>query len=563
MRLKILSLLTLITLFSLPLLANAATYNWYFANAGNDTTGNGTEANPWKTATKARNMIHATSSDDVVNVYWNRGDTFDVSYSAIGAHGFVLKPSRAQVTMDAYGTGAKPILDGGIDWPNTFLKPANINYSTVHIDRDDCTFRNLRFQNIYMIVFLVENTENDHQETGLDNLLIEDCVATNLGFGFVDAGYLYTTSSNVTVRRCEVSYANYRQKNDICSWCWRAAISNGGTSGEIINMTVDSCYVHDSYGEGITIGTTGTISNCLVVNTAAPAIYISPQYRKIDGQVKVTNNLIAQGTGEWSRGSGHSDMAADGIVIRDESIYGNNNNATVNICGNIVIGARRGIGLDCMKDDMDSTQIFESVNVYNNILIDNTWNFLYYAWYRFNGSYTRFADNIMIINNSSILYTPSGLKHVATWGDAVYSGTWTLGPNHWYTKGSKTPTVDSYWTDNWGNHDGRGTDQKGDPKLIDTGWRSISDASDFEFSDFYPPSDSGLVDVGYALSGSYNHKFLTTGTNWHDLPNKSTFVTVSQNDQGAKWDMGATVHDFNAGGTTFIQEPKNVGIKPK
>jgi len=542
----------------LPLLLFAgqawgATYNWYFSNAGNDTTGDGTEGTPWATAAKAQTQIHATSTDDVVNVFWNRGDTFSVLYADLGQMAFNLTKTRGKVVMDAYGAeeDPKPIFDGGMDWPNQTVSPGTSTHlnAVIKITKDDCEFRNLQFQNLPYDVFILDAGYGTWEETGLDGLTIEDCDASNLGYGFVTGGYNRTISSNVTVQRCEVGYSNYIFKNELCSNCWRSAIGSGGTSGLINDMIIDECYIHHAGGEGIHIsGVRTTVSNCMVVFSISVGIYICPQYQTPTGTHTVKNNIVAQGIDEWSRNAG-TVCAADGIVIRDEKTTGDNRQCIVNIHGNVVIGAKRGIGLDVIDEnglDITNTQTFEEVNIYNNTLIDNSWNFLYYAWYRYNSGYTKFADTVRIINNTSSINNTSTLAHVETWGTATYPGSWTIGPNHWHT--STDPGNESIPTA-WVHED----DINGDPQITlnygSGGWRLIEAADEFNFDDFYPPSGSPLVDAGLNLDAykdadgdGFNVSFLTEDSDWHTLPSAGVFNTASQSDAGTDWDMGAVIY---------------------
>jgi len=68
-----------------PSTAGAASYNYYFSDdaagnpAGSDASGDGSEANPWKTLSKAKSAINALSAGDTVNLYFDRGDTWDIN----------------------------------------------------------------------------------------------------------------------------------------------------------------------------------------------------------------------------------------------------------------------------------------------------------------------------------------------------------------------------------------------------------------------------------------------------------------------------------------------------
>ena len=72
--------------------------NYYISAAGNDTNDGLTTSTPWKTINKVNSFSFASSD----YILFRRGDTF---YG-----GIVVK--NANLTYDAYGTGAKPVITG-------------------------------------------------------------------------------------------------------------------------------------------------------------------------------------------------------------------------------------------------------------------------------------------------------------------------------------------------------------------------------------------------------------------------------------------------------------------
>lgn len=72
----------------------------YFAQNGNDTTGDGSESNPWKTLSKVSSVIAASSGN--IACLLRRGDTWrELTTLAI---------DRSNVALGAYGTGSKPTI---------------------------------------------------------------------------------------------------------------------------------------------------------------------------------------------------------------------------------------------------------------------------------------------------------------------------------------------------------------------------------------------------------------------------------------------------------------------
>ena len=87
-----------LSLFSLLNGAHAQSLNYYFASSGDDNTGSGTKAAPYKTLQKL-NSLSRTAGD---SFFLKRGDTFTGT----------LRPARGQLYIGAYGTGAKPLVTG-------------------------------------------------------------------------------------------------------------------------------------------------------------------------------------------------------------------------------------------------------------------------------------------------------------------------------------------------------------------------------------------------------------------------------------------------------------------
>jgi len=77
--------------------------NYYFSQAGNDDTGNGSLETPYKTIAKFNGLTFAAGS----NVYFNKDDTWRETMK-IPSSGTVSSP----ITISTYGTGDKPIISG-------------------------------------------------------------------------------------------------------------------------------------------------------------------------------------------------------------------------------------------------------------------------------------------------------------------------------------------------------------------------------------------------------------------------------------------------------------------
>lgn len=96
-------------------LSAGATDFYFSSSSGNDVTGNGTQATPYATLTKAQSVMNSTA---VANdrFFFKRGETFPGS----------LTVNKAGVDILTYGIGTPPLFSG---W--TTLSQANVNWTTV------------------------------------------------------------------------------------------------------------------------------------------------------------------------------------------------------------------------------------------------------------------------------------------------------------------------------------------------------------------------------------------------------------------------------------------------
>ncbi len=73
---------------------------YYFAQNGNDTTGNGTIGSPWRTIARANTLIGTLPSNANAALLFRRGDKWSEATT--------LSVAKNNITIGAYGTGAKP-----------------------------------------------------------------------------------------------------------------------------------------------------------------------------------------------------------------------------------------------------------------------------------------------------------------------------------------------------------------------------------------------------------------------------------------------------------------------
>lgn len=234
--------------------------NYYFSNLGSDTTGDGTEANPYATISKLSSLTIGAGT----GIHFRGGDTFvgplTVSWSG---------NSTSNVVVTSYGTG-KATIDGGT---GNAVVTDQVSYVTVHnikalgSGRATNTGRGI-FVYGGSFVKVTHCRAEGFREGGIDNylgtdILFEDCVAINNGqHGFGPsgdvhdgAGVAYAPGSRptrrITLRRCHAE-ANPGNPNN-----------TGNHSGSgIVGWAVDSLHVIDctAYNNGGDMPRTGAVN---------------------------------------------------------------------------------------------------------------------------------------------------------------------------------------------------------------------------------------------------------------------------------------------------------------
>ncbi|MCD4769775.1 MAG: right-handed parallel beta-helix repeat-containing protein [Bacteroidales bacterium] len=520
MRLRILMLLTLTILYSFPLLANAATYNWYFSDdaagnaVGNDRTGDGSIGNPWKTLNKAQTEIDAVTSADTVNLYFDRGDTWaddTAAVAQVNIYGLLIGSDDPAVNIDAYGSGSNPIFDGQV----TDFKRVPVHNATTgpyqwnrifEFKRNNCSVKNFMIKQCYGNAIYLNNA---------DDFILQYCTLYSLGASGINQSQAYNieniTIANNTIHTAQQLYRYSKRPG------WGGAIGLGksisgpGAIGHVIRHNL----IYDVYGEGI-IGPGSIVEYNVVGDTWSYAIHVAPF--DYDGHDIIVRYNIVIGSNSATYKLGREN--GSGIVHFDETYgVGSNAEADIEIYGNIVIN--RGFGIRVYDMDGD-----KSIKVFNNLCIDNGYNY----YFDDPGD----ATNGYVYNNSSILYDRVDKVHTAK-SITFPRANWTIENNHFWTTGG-SPTVDDGWTTNY---------VIADPKLpgepaID--WDGQSGATYYKDIDFnthlYPSADSVLINAGKILGVGYENMFLTTGTDFNTLP-----FTIQRTSQPVEsnWTIGAIV----------------------
>ena len=107
---KIIAIALLFCLVTAPSFAT----DYYVKNGGNNSAAGTSDGTAWETVGKIESYSNSPGFNAGDNIYFNRGDTFAVTYSADGYRGIEFHSSGSSgspITIGAYGTGDDPIWD--------------------------------------------------------------------------------------------------------------------------------------------------------------------------------------------------------------------------------------------------------------------------------------------------------------------------------------------------------------------------------------------------------------------------------------------------------------------
>lgn len=530
---------------------HAATYNYYFSNAGRGSICS--EGSPCATLSVAQSKIDAANSSDTVNLYFKRGDIWSMNTSAVSTkvyYGLRVDPNDPIVNIDAYGSGNKPIFDGGVSdfssvpVPNSTTGPLAYN-RIFSLERDNCSIKNIKINGIYGNgIILGTDTNPGNYET------IESIDVTNFGRTAIKSNGYYSTRYS-TITKCLIHTGQQLSrygKDGYSGNGWGSAIGvspTPGTSQTPIGNEVSYNVLYDIWGEGIQ-GTGFTAEYNLIGDTGSVAIYVVPMWGTAQDTI-IRYNFITMSS---SRSYKNNPGGYVGIAVGDEYNAGANG-ATIDIYGNTIINRYYGVRFTKYSTHPDN---WAAVRIYNNTIIDSDHNNIYI------GAYDGVdAGGGYIENNVSILYDRTGSSHAEDQGNPGDLSTyWTIDNNAFWTTGG-SPTVDVDWQTN---------DVTGDPKFYGeekespVNWNNLSSGDPRDngvtFADVIPNSSSSLIDRGKILS--WNTTLLTLGTDFSVLPDTLTLVTTSQQTNDGTLDIGAITHDQATGS---ISAPKGLMVTPR
>jgi hypothetical protein len=503
----------------------ATDYEWYFSTSGNDSTGDGSESTPWQTLSKINTQINTlTNGTDSATIYLKRGDTWTLT-SNTG-----IQVTRSDVSIGAYGTGDKPIIDGDDYYPHD----NHVNVITIGASGSSDPVTNVHIDSL-----VIQNTHNT-----------SSVVEGGGGIQFVGTigGASGTFTGPGSVTNCELSnfgwqaisiyrvpntlgedYAVKIENNYIHGTGWWSAVNSYTENGpQAINANDGYSSGHIArhnridltHNEAIGAGGFALVEYNHISGTHNPSIYWDPRGASPAIPCIIRYNLV------WSDQTYSMDTAS-GIRIYDEvPATGSNADADIQIYGNIIAGNFYA-GLDIRNVSGGSN--YGSVKAYNNTIIDTDRNIVL--------AYPALFNAIDIRNNASIIHSDvaSSCVHTAVWNSGTYPASTTIGPNFYYGDSyDEEADLPSDWRD--------GTNVFGSSVLGKTsGWKSITDSPDLD--DFTPQDGSDMIDNANTadLGDSYD-EYLNSGE-FSDLPDDPDFTLADQDDYGDEWDFGAIIFE--------------------
>ena len=538
-------LLLILILLLIPFPVNAATYNFYFSDdatgnaAGNDTTGDGSIGTPWKTLNKAQWAIETyASASNTVNLFFDRSDTWDASaanmcnltwpYTSSGALcsdwgtgiDAVLVLRKGVVNIDAYGTGALPVFDGGVtDWETS--DPANTPVNVDYVNLLWICYDNITVQNIKL--YRIPHGGVQIKKTLADNITIRNVIVDSAGQEGINSHNL-SSVINSTIENCTVTETNKRRQYGWTSG-WGAAISLDSVSNSLskkyyYNNLIRYNWVYNNWGEGIIAGaSTGggpvIVEKNLLGDSKSTALLTHVSCYDAGHLIARYNKLYATVAGKatygstWGLGAGVKEVCTVDYLgtplDNSAGLYEHYGNIMINTGVGIVIQPdMNGVGNDYLGE----------LRIFNNTAIDSQAACVYNGW-----SNNR-VDAGFFYNNACIYYDQSGGNHIAETGTSYTN--WTISNNfYWDNLAGSYGVVDGDWDTNY---------KTGNPLLPgepSINWDGLAANTTIDFdTHLVPPGNSPLN------TGGNNHAWektlLTTGTDFNDLPGTETFTTGEQ-----------------------------------
>ena len=336
---------------------------WHVATTGSDTTGDGTEGNPFATIQTA---IDSSSDGDTVlvaagtynesinyngkniivgSLYLTTQDTSYISSTIIGGD------SSGSIVLFESFEDSTAVLNG-FTFQNIIFNSGDELQTIININESSPKIINNRFDNFY----LFQDVESAVIYCENSNSLIMNNEFTNgsVGNGYVLGGFILSKNSNVTIKnnRIENGYVGFAEPS---GYIVSVNSDNIIESNVIINPSMGYCVICAAIS--ILDG-----SNCILRNN-----FIFQAYGDGYGAVVASQSQYVSHNNTFvSNSRGYANLSSDGIVSND-IIYGSSNavyldgNSTIQVSYSDIEGGWEGVGnidanpLFCNPDSGDYT----------------------------------------------------------------------------------------------------------------------------------------------------------------------------------------------------------------
>jgi uncharacterized protein YjbI with pentapeptide repeats len=335
------------------------TYDYYVAKTGNDTTGDGSLANPWLTIGKALTAITAAGGKSI----GLGAGTYAEDLSG-AAGGYMTFPSYTNtVTIGGLTSNAESVKISGIEGTgtiNVFLQNNKLKLqhlsvqgyngkaAAVHVAGINLQFQNVRFSNVNNNCVRIVPTWT------INTISFTDCVMTTTGvFNLVHLVPVAGVKiSGVTFTRCTMTgspkYAVYL---------------GNGTNADLENITFDGCQIGSAdattyqsmYINGVTnlaltdcsVIQAGNFDNILTLKTNGLTITRGLYKSGLSHALAIGNDapatantvqgVVIDGATIDGRPGAHALLigyGGDGAIIRNCTVYGGDHGLVVKHCAN-------------------------------------------------------------------------------------------------------------------------------------------------------------------------------------------------------------------------------------
>ena len=463
--------LTALLLIFLPSFVFAGTAYYVDFSASHD--GDGSFSNPWN------NTISVNKHR------FNKGD--DVYFKANST--YVMTSDSARLQIDWSGTAADRVIIGCYDGKGDFNCGATplVDGNRPIIDGDKNKYPGANQGAIeikgqsYVTVqdFKVQYTKDKKDKgsqgisskAGSDHIIIDNCYVyrTNGGGISVSQTDTATISNNYVAEAGYPDYTGVGAAIEVTSQAW----GDGWKSevGLCKNITVTRNKVINSKHEGIGFykGVTNSVMEYNVVRDVKSfMLYIS------DGKYNVIRYNLAYETSEKVHKTFNEKENA--IVLQSEKTNGFEWSGYNEVYGNMVAGVSQGITLSCeIQKVIPGAVCNKGSKVYNNTLVDNTFNF----------SINRTTPGNDIIVNNNVSWIISSKNHML--GDGSPAGVeWS---NNFFNDGAPGKAGNKQLT--------------GNPDLLkSSGWRDLEPDA-LTGNEFSPQSGSMVLKGGKSIAGAF------------------------------------------------------------